>query len=479
MLNRADLDQSRADLGQQLAASRRAVRLSQTALAGLIGCVRSTVSHIEHARRRSDRDFWKLADTHCCANGMLLAAFDALEAAEADYRARREVQEARVELDRLMVSRAPNTVKAWAGLGVSSELASELFRLMKRLAELMDRRELLRLVGWATTTAAGALINLDEWDRLVRSIDAPHRVDAQTIDSLSAFLWHCKHQEDALGPAMVVDTVLAQHGIVRRLLSECPAPLRPRLLSLHSDMAAAIGGHLVDLDHHDRAQPYFRDARIAGHEAGNRVCAAYALSCASHAAYLRGETCTAVDTAAAARNLAARTDDALVKVLADQRAAGAHALDGQHAACLAAYARAREGLAAAVPGVESPAYWVHSGSIESKLSDDLVKLGRPREAVEAAQAAAGRFDPSFRGSYARCQVRLATALVLCEEIDEAARILGAAAGTASASPSPRLTAELCTARAQLQPWQRTYAVKTLDAQLAACGVVGPNPSRDV
>jgi hypothetical protein len=116
--------------------------------------VRSTVSHIERARRRGSRTFWKLADKHCRANGEFLAAFDALEAAEADYRARCEVQEARAELDRLMASRAsaeppsiaasprgpldPNTVEAGAGLGVSGEL----LRLMERLARLMDRRKL-------------------------------------------------------------------------------------------------------------------------------------------------------------------------------------------------------------------------------------------------------------------------------------------------------------------------------------------------
>ncbi len=92
MVNRAELDRSWIELGQRLAASRRAARLSQTALGGLIGCVRSTVSHIERARRRSDRTFWRLADQHCRADGELLAAFDALEAAEADYLARCEVQ---------------------------------------------------------------------------------------------------------------------------------------------------------------------------------------------------------------------------------------------------------------------------------------------------------------------------------------------------------------------------------------------------
>ncbi|MGH3752454.1 MAG: hypothetical protein ACRDRP_07110 [Pseudonocardiaceae bacterium] len=355
-------------------------------------------------------------------------------------------------------------------------MSGELLRLIERLARLVDRRTLLRLLRWATTTAAGALISLDEWDRLVAVIEVPRRVDAATIDSLSTFLRHCKHQEAALGPSVVHGTVLAQYDLVRRLLPQCPAGLRPLMLSLRSDMAATIGEHLVDLNDHDRAQHYFRDARIAGHEAGDRVHAAYALAETSHAAYLRGETCTALDTAAAARNLAARTDDALLKALADQVAAGAHALDGRYAACLAAYARAREGLAAAVPGVESPAYWVAAGTIDSQLSGDLVRLGRRREALDAAQAAAKRFDPSFRGMHARCQVRLVTALVLCEEIAEAARVLGAAVGTASASPSPRLTADLRTARAQLQPWQGTHAVKTLDAQLAAYGVLGPSPS---
>jgi hypothetical protein len=68
---------------------------------------------------------------------------------------------------------------------------------MERLAGLMDHRELLRLVGWVMTTAAGGMISLDEWDRLAGVIEAPRRVDAQTIDSLSTFLRHCKHQEDA------------------------------------------------------------------------------------------------------------------------------------------------------------------------------------------------------------------------------------------------------------------------------------------
>jgi hypothetical protein len=79
--------------------------------------------------------------------------------AEADYRVRREVQQAQAELDRLVASRAPagppsvatapaspldlNTVEVGTELGVNGEL----LRLLERLAGLVDRRELLRLGG--------------------------------------------------------------------------------------------------------------------------------------------------------------------------------------------------------------------------------------------------------------------------------------------------------------------------------------------
>jgi transcriptional regulator with XRE-family HTH domain len=71
MVNRAQLDQAWVQLGRRLAALRRAARLSQTALGGLIGCVRSPVSHIKHAvaavialldtRRPALRRQWRVA----------------------------------------------------------------------------------------------------------------------------------------------------------------------------------------------------------------------------------------------------------------------------------------------------------------------------------------------------------------------------------------------------------------------------------
>lgn len=66
-----------------------------------------------------------------------------------------------------------------------------------------------------------------------------------------------------------------------------------------------------------------------------------------------------------------------------------------------------------------------------------------------------------------CQVRLGNALILSSEIDDAARVLGEAASHVSLSS--QLTKELHVAHALTQPWSTTHAVKTLDAQLEACG----------
>ena len=209
---------------------------------------------------------------------------------------------------------------------------------------------------------------------------------------------------------------------------------------------------------------YFQHARKAGHDARNPACAAYAAANTSFAAFLNGDTPTALDAAAAARSLAARTTDVQLKALAEQMAAAAYALDGQYDLCMAACARAHN-LLTNVNGspTESPAYWVDHSVIDSQFSTFLTLLNRPHEAVDAASNAQAHYDQTYVGGYALCQVRLGTALILSKDINEAARVLGNVA--TKAHLFPRLTKDLHAARGQLQTWANTHAVKTLDAQL--------------
>ncbi|MGH3772155.1 MAG: hypothetical protein ACRDRW_12295, partial [Pseudonocardiaceae bacterium] len=189
----------------------------------------------------------------------------------------------------------------------------------------------------------------------------------------------------------------------------------------------------------------------------------------SFAAFLRADTPTALDTAAAARSLAARTNDPRLKALAEQMAAAAYALDGQYGPCMSACGRAQQFLASANGcSHESLAYWVHEGELDSQRSLFLCLLDKPKQAVEAASNAQARLDRTFVCSYGHRQVRLGHALVLSKEITEATRVLSEAANHAHLSP--RLTTELHTARTMMQPWENTKIVKELDAQLEACGL---------
>ncbi|MGH3902897.1 MAG: hypothetical protein ACRDTE_01665, partial [Pseudonocardiaceae bacterium] len=73
--------------------------------------------------------------------------------------------------------------------------------------------------------------------------------------------------------------------------------------------------------------------------------------------------------------------------------------------------------------------------------------------------------------YAVCTLHLGNARLQSGEVDEAARLVGSAADLAARTRSARLVKELRTTRAHMQPWQNTHAVKTLDDQLAAYGLV--------
>jgi hypothetical protein len=98
----------------------------------------------------------------------------------------------------------------------------------------------------------------------------------------------------------------------------------------------------------------------------------------------------------------------------------------------------------------------------------LSLLGTPKEALDAAITARAQHDrASIR--HVLCEVRLGHALVLSEEITEAARVLGDVANQVHLYP--RLTGEFYAARALMHPWQHTHAVTTLDTHLHACGLL--------
>ncbi|MGH3928890.1 MAG: helix-turn-helix domain-containing protein [Pseudonocardiaceae bacterium] len=520
-----ELVEMRRVLGGQLAALRQAAGLTQGQLARATFRDRTSVAHIEKGRSRGDERFWKLADDACKAEGVLLAGFRDWEAARQNHEVRvREalLAEARAKAQAMRATTAPpplretdradgpetitrgitagegTLAKGCAGAPGCPRLASNLAeevaaegddevvgRLVKLLCEwvgAMNRRKLFQLLRWATgavaTSSVVGALDTDERERLVRAIVSPSRVDQQVIDHLGAMHQYCKRQEDTRGARAVLNTVLAQRHLVGDLLVDCPATLRPQLLSVSSDMSNSIGFYFLERNDFDSAWRYYEKARKTAHDANNVELGVYALCQMSYSASWQGKAHIGIDLAAAAQSLVRKTDDALLRVNVADKAASAYATDGQYKACMAECERAQNTLASAGQvSAESPAYWLNEGFLASAKGYHLLRLGRPQEAVESASAGLELFDNSYVGGLAFCMIFLGKAYLQSGEIEEAARVLGSAANFVAQTRSERLLKELRATRARMQPWQNLQAVKVLDEQLAACGLVSSSATR--
>lgn len=513
-----ELIEMRQVLGAQLAAYRQAAELSQGQLAIAAMVDRTTVAHIEKGRSRADERFWMIADERCRADGALLAGFHTWQAAHQDHEVRaRETQltEARAKAEALRAPLAAQLFGEAAGPGgtetrttspavggtelmegsagalaclswvgslagdmpgvAPDELIGQLARLLCEWVGAMNRRQLLQLLRRAAGTAAAASamgnLNTDEQERLARAITTPSRVDERVIDHIETIHRSCKQQDDALGSRAVLKTVLAQRDLVRDLLTDCPAVLRQRLLSVYSDMSSSIGYYFFDLNDFSSAWYYRQQARAAAQDADNPELEIHALCEMSYTASSQGDAHVGIETAGAALGLIGKTSDPLMLVCVADKAARAYAIDGQHHACMDEFKTSQDGLVSdGQPRTDSPAYFYNEGFLLSQKSDCLLRLGKPHDAADSASAGLALFDKQFVGSRAFCMLYLGNAYLQSSEVDEAARVVGNAAGLVAQTRSARLVEELRATRTRMRPWQSTQAVKTLDDRLVSFGL---------
>jgi len=512
----------RRALGRQLAALRVGAEAGQQQVARRTGYSRSSVAHAEAGRQLLTRDFWQTADELLKADGALLAGYERVQAAKQEHeRQSREAELAEAyaaaqalrattvphpyqDAGRLIVVPSGQELMAGIALPAGVELAEgfatplnyltflssaarvvpgeqgdriydQLTKFLRQWADTMNRRELFQLFGWTATTivASSAMSDLDteEQERLAQAIISPSRVDTRVIDHLATILRDCKQQDDVLGPRAVLHTMLTQRQLARHLLTECPAPLRPRLLAVYSGMSSSAGDYFFDLNDLDSARYYYDQARAAAHEARNTELSIYALCSMSYAASSQGKAHAGIDLAAAAQSLSTQTDDPLLSVCAAERAGTAYAVDGQYKPCLTEFDKAHEGMLSATDAPpESPAYYYHEGLLVSHQSECLLLLGKPKEALAGASTGLTVFNKSYVDGYALCTLHLGNAHLQAGEIDEAAWVIGNAASLAAQNRQARLVKELRTARTRMQPWQGTQAIRALDERLARCGM---------
>jgi len=345
-----------------------------------------------------------------------------------------------------------------------------LIQFLRSWAHTMDRRRIIRLLSWAASAAGlPAIIDGDEQERLASVLGASSRLDARTIGHIEGVLWHCRRQDHALGPQAVLTTVLAQRDLARALVPDCPADLRPRLLSALSEASRQAGWLSFDLKQFDHAEYYYEDARTQAHEAGNAGLGGLVLCDMSLLATWQGKPRIGIDHAVAARQWAYRTDDMPLRAYTADVAGRAYAADGQKNACLSALDTAHAVLLTADD--QAPSYTGYNqASYLSIRGECHLKLGEPDRTISYAQQSLKVLDRSLARTVALTIVDLGEAYVQRNEIDEAARLLGDAGNIAAGNSSARLIERLEKARAGLQPWQHTAAVRALDDRLASYGL---------
>ena len=336
----------------------------------------------------------------------------------------------------------------------------------------VNRRELLRLLGLASAevTAPTLLAGLsaDDHARMAHVVNAPSRVDEMTIQHVESMLHAAMHQDDALGPHAVLDTVLTQRTLVHTLTVECSSTLRPRLLRLYSNMSRFAGWLSFDLTDYESSSRYYEEARLAAHEAEDTDLSVFVLCNMSHLASWQGRSRTGVDHAIAAQNWAKDTDDALLRAYTADVAARAFAGMGDRRACLDTLDTAQGGVDDVVPQTPAASYAYFYGPAQLAQTRSLcqLQLGNPAQAEKDAQESLARMESAFVRNQAFSTIYLGNAYLAADELEQAATVLGSGAALAARNRSARLVHTIARSRADMDQWRDTPAVRELDAKLA-------------
>jgi tetratricopeptide (TPR) repeat protein len=355
-------------------------------------------------------------------------------------------------------------------------ILKQLVQFLSSWAHAMDRREVLRILGWAATAATAAPIfeNLSpgEQDRVVAAVQTPARVDETVVDHIEGVLWRCMRQDDSLGPQSALDTVLAQRNLAYGMLSGCPERVRPRLLSAFANLSRFAGWLSFDLNDFDSGWYYYDQARTAAHEAQDTPLGALVLCHMSHLATWQQHPRVGIDHAVAAQGWALHTGDPLLHAFSHDVAARAYAMEGERDACFAALdhaQRAVDGAAALAPR-HSLAYFYSQGQLEATRSHCYLRLQDSERAATSGIHAFGLLDHSFVRNRAFTALRIGSAYLASGEIDQAAKLVGQAARLAAHNGSARLIQEFRATYGHLRPRAGSRVVRDLDEEIVSYGL---------
>jgi len=333
----------------------------------------------------------------------------------------------------------------------------------------VERKTFLQvLTGSVAGLAIGAVDMSESHERLIRAVDEPTRVDAAVIEQFDQICDYCRRQDDVLGAQAVLTMTQAQLSLVHTMLADCPARLRPQLLTVYSKFAGLAGWLSLDARQFYNSWRYFEVAQAAAHQAGAPALIGFTLARMSHVAKAQDRLALSVDYASAAAQTTQQADP-LVQTFAYDQLARAYAKSREGSKCLGAldharssYERAKTDGAQARPSL---AYFYDDGFLPHTESQCYLNLGQPEAAVERAEQSLKLHDPKLVRDNAFSKLYLATTYVHSSHPEQAVSALMDAAGWARQNRSVQLAERIQTVRASMNQWQGSAAVAELDGYL--------------
>ncbi|MGH3921682.1 MAG: hypothetical protein ACRDTT_02200, partial [Pseudonocardiaceae bacterium] len=313
----------------------------------------------------------------------------------------------------------------------------------------IDRRILLR---------AGAAMVLPfsapgvEWPRLVRTIQAPERVDAEIVGYLQRVLEEHDTADNLRGERHLIDVVAAQMRFVDHLRRGARGEVRNELLTVGARYAEFAGWL-----HHDagdtQAATYWTDRAMEwAQEAGNDVCVSSILTEKANQAKGQRDADRAISLARAAQ----RTIGSLpprARAVAMQQEAQGHGLASDELACHRLFDQALELLAIAEreqdPG---PGRWCTEAHIEIQRATCWLRLERPQQAVDLFEFQLATLPVRYHRDRGKYLARQAIAHAANRDPDQAVAVGHKALAIGRETGSARIFAALHRLDAGLADW---------------------------
>jgi hypothetical protein len=352
------------------------------------------------------------------------------------------------------------------------ELTQVVLMWIQQRLPCLSRRELLAKLSSAFTIAAAAPLfdglTPDEQAHVAQVMQDPGGFDEPTLRYCEEIVTNLRRQGDVLGPQLTLQTVVGLRHIAQRLAEVSPPGFKQRAVSSYAELTQLTGWLCFNMGDYRSAEKYYDEARSAAHDAENVELATYILCTMSHLATWRGKPRVGLDHAVAAAALAQRTSP-LAGAYAADVAVRAYVADNQPAKCRETLDREYSLLTAVSPDATVSSWWYFYGKsfYWSTHGQCSLKLHEPEDALRALDESLTLIDQANLHEYTFRQLFRAEARIQQGEIDQAVGMIADAAHRSTVNSSERITQSVGRLRSLLTPWEKTPAVRDLDAQLMA------------